>query len=302
MSRALNTLLDNLIDYAGLFPPATLPMGEAVAEYLELLDSPDSWIVSRFICPAARLGELADELESQKAEIGFGISVIGTGGKDAGAFSKGVIQDASSFAEFNSRCSDICMIEAYEVRAPQIEIKAALRALGPFRELETFVELPWDDDLHDNIHLVAESDWLGAKARTGGLEPSAFPSSDKLASFLQECLNLSVTFKLTAGLHHPIRHLDPGLNVMMHGFLNVLVAAALADEQELTKKEIVRILDETDTGAFQFTQDVASWRNLVANLDAIEDMRGIFVAIGSCSVREPLEDLRELKLMDEVKG
>ena len=89
MSRALNTLLDNVIDYAGLFPPAKLDMEAAVSEYLELLNSPESWLVSRFVCTAARLTELADELEAQKAEIGFGISVIGTGGEDANSFGKG---------------------------------------------------------------------------------------------------------------------------------------------------------------------------------------------------------------------
>src|ERR1700704_6016705 len=100
MSRALNTLLEGVIDYAGLFPPANLSMADAVAEYLELLNGPNSWLVTRFICPTARLEELADELEAQKAEIGFGIAVIGTGGADASAFSRGIIQDASNFAVF----------------------------------------------------------------------------------------------------------------------------------------------------------------------------------------------------------
>jgi hypothetical protein len=248
------------------------------------------------------LEELANELEQQKAEIGFGVSVLGTGGTDAASFAKGVIQDASNFAVFSNRCEDICGIEAYEVKAPYMEMKAALRALGPFRELDVFVEVPWDDNLHDNLHLIAESDWLGAKARTGGVEPSAFPPSERLATFLQECLNLNVSFKLTAGLHHAIRHLDPGLNVTMHGFLNVLVAAALADEQELSRREIMKILDETDPSSFQFNQDSVIWRGMEAGLDGVEDMRGLFIGFGSCSVQEPVNDLRALNLLDEVKG
>jgi hypothetical protein len=302
MSRALNTLLEGVIDYAGLFPPANFSMADAVAEYLALLNGPESWLVSRFVCPATRLDELADELESQKAEIGFGISVVGTGGQDAAAFAKGIVQDASNLAVFSSRCSDICSLEAYEVKAPPIEVKAALRALGPFRELDVFVEIPWDDSLHDNLHLLAESDWLGAKGRTGGLDASAFPSSEKLASFIQECLNLSVAFKLTAGLHHPVRHLDPEINVMSHGFLNVLLAACLTDEHELSRKEIVKILEETDPAAFTFTQDGAEWKGLQTTLDGIEDMRGIFVSYGSCSVSEPMEGLQALNLLEEVKG
>ena len=237
MSRALNTLLEGVIDYAGLFPPTGLSMEDAVAEYLRLLNGPESWLVNRFVCPAKRLDELADELENQKAEIGFGIAVIGSGGADAAAFSKGVLQDTSDFAQFINRTEDICAIEAYEVRAPDMELKAAMRSLGPFRELDVFIELPWGESMHDSLHHIAETDWIGAKARTGGLEPAAFPSPEKLAGVIQECLNLNVTLKLTAGMHHPIRHLDPKLTCMVHGFLNVLVAAALADENELSKKE-----------------------------------------------------------------
>jgi len=302
MSRALNTLLEGVIDYAGLFPPAKLSMADAVSEFIELLNGPESWLVNRFVCPASRLEEFADELEAQKCELNFGVTVIGTGGNDAHAFSKGVIQDASSFVLFNSRCSDICGIEAYEVRAPQMEFKAALRSLGPFRELEVYIELPWNDELDDRLHQIAEADWLGAKARTGGLEASAFPSTDQLAMFIQECLNLNVDFKLTAGLHHPIRQVDPLTGAMMHGFLNVLVAAALADETELSRKEIAKILDETDPAAFSFTQDVIAWRDMECSLEGVEDMRGLFGSYGSCSVREPLRDLEEMGLIEGVKG
>jgi hypothetical protein len=302
MSRALNTLLEGVIDYAGLFPPANLSMEDAVAEYLELLNGPESWLVSRFVCPASRLDELADELESQKAEIGFGVSIIGTGGADATSFGRGVTQDASSFITFSGRCEDICAIEAYEVKAPEIEFKAALRALGPFRELEVFVEIPWGDSMHDNMHHIAETDWVAAKARTGGLEAAAFPSADRLAGFIQECLNLNVAFKLTAGLHHSMRHHDPEFDVYSHGFLNVLVASALADENALSRKEIGNILEETDGSEFAFTQNEVRWRSSEAGLDAIEDMRGLFVSYGSCSVREAYQDLRLLKLLDEVKG
>ena len=34
MKNSLQTLMNGLIDYAGLFPPAKLPLNEAVAEYI----------------------------------------------------------------------------------------------------------------------------------------------------------------------------------------------------------------------------------------------------------------------------
>ena len=57
-------LFDGLVDYAGLFPPASLSMAKAVAEYQDALQGMHSRRVDRFICLASRLGELAAELSS----------------------------------------------------------------------------------------------------------------------------------------------------------------------------------------------------------------------------------------------
>ncbi|HEX5631332.1 MAG TPA: hypothetical protein VFY15_06715, partial [Acidimicrobiia bacterium] len=51
--------LSGLIDYAGLFPPASLDLAAAVEEYRAIRGSAESWLVGRFICPADRLVELA---------------------------------------------------------------------------------------------------------------------------------------------------------------------------------------------------------------------------------------------------
>ena len=53
------TLLSSFVDYAGLFPPAGLSMGDAVAAYAADRTGRDAWMLGRFVCPAARLDELA---------------------------------------------------------------------------------------------------------------------------------------------------------------------------------------------------------------------------------------------------
>lgn len=302
MSRALNTLLEGVIDYAGLFPPAALGMEEATAEYLMHLNGPESWLVNRFICPASRLNEFSDQLEIQQAEIEFEVSVLGTGGSDVSQFARSVTEDIAGFMTFSSKCSDICEIQAFEVKAPKGDIKAAAKALSPLSEIEVFLEIPWGESMLDDLHAIAETEWLGAKARTGGLDAASFPSSEQLALFIQECLNLNVACKLTAGLHHPIRQRDPITGGMMHGFLNVLAAAALADEHSLGRREIVAILETVAPRAFSFDQDGLEWNGLRTNLDGIEDMRGIVVGFGSCSVKEPMEDLVRLGLLDGVRS
>jgi hypothetical protein len=59
---ARTSFLARLIDDAGLFPPALLPMQAAVEQHVRVLAAPTRWLVARFICPAPRLTELGDAL------------------------------------------------------------------------------------------------------------------------------------------------------------------------------------------------------------------------------------------------
>ena len=52
-------LLSGIVDYAGLFPPAGLDMATAVRNYADYRDDDASWMLGRFVAPAAKLDELA---------------------------------------------------------------------------------------------------------------------------------------------------------------------------------------------------------------------------------------------------
>ena len=55
-SRAsMTALMHGLIDYAGLFPPAGLAMGDAVRNYATYRRGAHAWMLSRFIVPVSRL-------------------------------------------------------------------------------------------------------------------------------------------------------------------------------------------------------------------------------------------------------
>ena len=58
---AARALFSGLIDHAPLFPPASLPLEEALEDHRRALASPHSWMVARFVCPASRLAELDGE-------------------------------------------------------------------------------------------------------------------------------------------------------------------------------------------------------------------------------------------------
>lgn len=55
IASSLRALLANSIDYAGLFPPAALPLPEVIANYRRYLVSPDAWLLNRLVLPLGLL-------------------------------------------------------------------------------------------------------------------------------------------------------------------------------------------------------------------------------------------------------
>ncbi len=58
MAESLRALLANVVDYAGLYPPASLPLGEVVANYERYLLSPDAWMLNRLVLPTEKLRDV----------------------------------------------------------------------------------------------------------------------------------------------------------------------------------------------------------------------------------------------------
>ena len=86
MTEALRAFMTELIDYAGLFPPARLDLDPALRNYARYRNEADAWMLGRFIVPAARLQELAayhDELFAA-ADTPFSFAVLAGGGPDDG--------------------------------------------------------------------------------------------------------------------------------------------------------------------------------------------------------------------------
>ena len=57
----LKALLANLIDYAGLYPPASLPLRAVIENYRDYLASPDAWLLNRLVLPFPKLSEISLE-------------------------------------------------------------------------------------------------------------------------------------------------------------------------------------------------------------------------------------------------
>jgi hypothetical protein len=83
-------------------------------------------------------------------------------------------------------------------------------------------------------------------------------------------------------------------SAVMHGFLNVFLAAAFAWHG---RRPIEPILGETDAGAFRFDER-AHWRDWSLDAAEIRAVRLQFAhSFGSCSFDEPIAGLVELGLL-----
>jgi hypothetical protein len=292
MVPSLRALLDGVIDYAGLFPPARLPLDEAVRNYLRYRREPERWMLARFVCPAARLTELGSLLrEVGPGEAPVPAAALGRGGQTVQDFADGVSQDLRLIEEFRTRFGERAGVEVLELRGPETwtpDLREVHAATQSARLPAVFYEA---SDSTKRVRLVAHA---GCKFRCGGVQPEAFPSPGDVASVINACRDAGVPLKFTAGLHNPIRRFDPGLRVRMHGFVNVFGAAVLAHARGLTAEQLLPILEDEDAGDFVFDDTGFRWKEYRAGTEEIVAARRRVVSFGSCSFDEPREDLRTL--------
>jgi hypothetical protein len=293
-------LLAGLVDYAGLFPPAARSMEDATAEYAAWRRAPEAWMLGRFVSPAARLADLARAADVHLPEPGaappWRLSAL------LGADVRG---EAALVDSFNRSRAGRAVVDSVELKAATREDAAdALESLPP--GLAAFVELPIDAELEPLLALL-KTRGARAKVRTGGVVPEAIPGPSALARFVAACAAAGVPFKATAGLHHPIRSeqsltYEPGApRAVMHGFVNVFAAAALAGAGA-TRADLEELLSEEDPGAFRFEPEGLRWRGRLLPTDDVARARqGLALSFGSCSFAEPVADLRGLGVLAPVE-
>jgi hypothetical protein len=189
-------LLAGLIDHAPTFPPAELPLGEALRAHEAAVHSEPGWIVNRFVVRASQVADLPADWEHRLS----------------------VVLDANPPVDER--------IEAVEMVFDLPAIHEVVRHAGPLPPPEKYVEHPVGPSFDEWVARVSGSDvesGIRAKIRCGG---ASVPSIDDLAAAVRACRTRGVAFKATAGLHHGVRTGNE------HGFLNLLAAATFGDEED----------------------------------------------------------------------
>jgi hypothetical protein len=296
---SLRALVEGLVDYAGLFPPAELDMPTTLRNYAEYLYGPDALMLGRLVVPAARLDELELHarglLPHDAGTPPWHISAL-----VASAGDEALPRDLERIAAFNQAHADpaagLASIASIELRGPDTAaLEGALDVIPD--DLFPFFELSAGTDPRGLLAALSGSD-AGAKVRTGGTRPDAYPQPEQLARFIHAAASAEVPFKATAGLHHPLRHYSAGASAWEFGYLNVFVAAVIAATGGASEAELRNVLAQQAPEAFSFEANRLRCARRVLSEEQIGHARRTFaVSFGSCSFTEPVEGLRALRLL-----
>jgi hypothetical protein len=300
MKQALETLLAGAIDYAGLFPPAALDMTAATGSYAKYLHDPARAMLGRFVVPIVRLREFDDAAASLlprgASTEPWRLSALP--GPDLTA-------DIDLALKFNCRHwsgSEIghAVIDALEMKVSTVDEIAAAGSIMP-SQFAPFFEVPIDSDPAVLIAAIKRAGAF-AKMRTGGVTEAAIPDVGNVARFMIRCRDANVAFKVTAGLHHPIRfeyrltYAADAPRGIMFGYLNMFVASVLAfdgADQPLIRSALLA----TSARDFHFSDESMTFGGHIVAVDTIRDAREKFIiSFGSCSFREPVDELAALSI------
>jgi hypothetical protein len=266
-------LFAGLVDDAGAVQPGAGPLAEAVAAYREHRASWYAGLVGSLMVPASAVATAAE------LAAGEDLAVINDTGLDALAQS---VRSAGPVGHVE-------VAVAKRGEDPQPGLRRLLTLLTELAPIKGYAEIPLTWGLLAALDTLAEARAGGApvaaKFRTGGLAAELFPTPVELAAVICACRDRNLRFKLAAGLDHAVRYTDPETGFVHHGFLNVLVAALVADRGGEVA-EVAEVLAATDP------------MRLVEPAGAASDQaRPLWDGFGGYDLAEPVTDLRQLGLI-----
>lgn len=299
---AISHFMEELIDYAGLFPPAALPLKEALLNYHSYINGVDSWMLGPFVIPASRLYELEPFKHKFNDQYPLRLSVILTKSEE-------IETDLNSIQQFLETYQTVGTVDSMEVPLPSdVGIEFLEKLEKQTENYPVYCEITGTNDqllnTLDSIQAINQKSTkrFGVKIRMGGTTANLFPTPKQAGFMIHECQKRGLALKFTAGLHHPIRQYREEVETFMHGFVNVFTASIMAYCRSVNSETIQSILRDESLTNFSFTKDTLSWRNFTVSSAEINDARNFFAAsYGSCSFDEPREELGELDIFQGEK-
>jgi hypothetical protein len=290
---AVTAALTGLIDYAGLFPPAGLPLDVVVDQYGRYRTGRHAWMLGRLVVPADRLADadVAARRAGASVDEPWGVSaLVGTADQSDGV--------AASVIADHRRPHGL-RVEAVEAVAASADDITRLAAIWP-AQFERYVEIPGEPDPAP-LMAALSAGGMFAKIRAGGVTLDRFPTTAQLARFLVRAREAGVAMKATAGLHHALRgdyrltYEPESAKGTMHGFVNLVLAATLLAAGKIDEALAEACLDDDRPEAFKLSGRAGAWLNgVVTYIELSHARRSLLRSVGSCSFDEPVAEIEAL--------
>lgn len=274
-------LWSGLFDDAAVYPPAYVPLHDAVAAYRAHRAAWYAPLVGPLLVPPSRCVELFRLAEPDTTQLRVGLTIR-----------PGIHPELLGMA-----AAGLAATRRVGVSIVELGWHPEWREVGlDVRTVPTALEVPRGEAQHTALADIraARDDGarVGAKFRTGTTPNWEWPDETELADFLLEAVQRRLPFKLTGGLHHAVRgrYTTLGEEGENHGLLNVVlaIAAALAEANEGV---VTSVLEDRDTERL-----VARVRDLTDG--QVASIRDRFVAYAVCDVTDPINELNALGLLD----
>ncbi len=259
-------MLEGLFDYAGMFPPAALSFEEALRESHQFPSALKrrELVGSDMVLTPENLAKLTPAaLDALEWDRPCRVCLVGVG-PDA------VERHAAGEFPVPDERVEIVALEAV-IASPE----DVARLASPL----AYAEPRWSHDewlAHGPAYFSQlEEHGVGAKVRCAGPHALAAPT---MAYVIENVADRRIRWKATQGLHHPL----PGPDA--YGFLGILTAVRLREARGHSFDEEAIMECITDEDPSHFRIDAPVWKGMLG-------AGATPFAVGSCSLREPDEDL-----------
>ena len=274
---AHRSLFISLITDAALFPPATVPMDEALAAHARHREAEYADIVGPFLVAVPMVDDFVTAVEAgAPAPPAIGL----------------IARPGTPVANTDTTLQILRGLEWANVVSLDTAWSPQWRNLE-MGDLVVHLEVGREDRNTALDDIASATDFVDvrAKFRTGPTPTWTWPDADELADVIIEAGERHLPLALTGGLHHVVRgtHVVNEASQEQHGLLNVLVAvhASAGGADERTVRDLLEIR-EVDALA----DIVAGWSS-----PDIAAVRAAFATYGCCDVTDPIGELTGLGLI-----
>ncbi len=324
--QSLNIFMQGLLDYAGLFPPATLSLENSLKNFAEYNHHNQKDWLGKFILPINKIDDTILLLNNQnifstlknKAQL----SIILSNSKTLSEYKNCAQNDLLSIKKLINQFGNTIDLQSFEILPPNDIFNSentnllknflnySTEVLFEFKnKTDFYCELPLSEKLNDylteikkhneNINLLK----ISVKLRTGGVTPQQIPCPKDIAEAILLCAKHKIPLKATAGLHVPVPNENLQVGAILHGFLNIFSCMLLCYDQILSYKNIInieemkKIISSYSYKDFKFSEtglQIGETKDRFISNQNMTDLRKSYIkSFGTCSFLEPIEHLHE---------